>query len=77
VFLWELSAPALHAMGLNTPVRDTGIFDFWRSTIGTAKFLGLVVSEELHHKDENGVDAIFQVFSNGIVKWQNGKGTVL
>jgi hypothetical protein len=77
IFLWELSKPALNAMGLNVPPRDTGIFHVWGATVGKPNFLGLVASWEIHHKDENNEDAIFQVFSGGIVKWQNNKGVIL
>jgi hypothetical protein len=79
IWLWELSKPALAAMGLDVPQRDTGIFNLWRSKVNTPDFLGLVCSHEVHHPDENGVDAIWQIFGGGknIVKWQNGKGKVL
>jgi len=84
IFLWELSKLALNAMGLNVPPRDSGIFNYWvqgvpntRHFVQGSKFLGLVISWEMHHKDENGNDAIYQIFSNGIVKYQNGKCTVL
>jgi len=84
IFLWELSKLALNAMGMNVPPRDTGIFNLWvqgvpntRHYVAGSKFLGLVASQEVHHLDENGKDAIYQVFSGGIVKWQNNKGVIL
>jgi len=78
IFMWEMGKLLFEAAGKRIPLRETGIFlTMWKPTLNKTNYLGYPTSDEEQHKDENGLDAIYQAFSNGVVKWQNGHGTRL